>query len=324
MMQVQYRGGILLPAADLWLDPRGSRARAFVSHAHGDHAGKHGETYLSAATARLMAARIGVSPRECVMAFGQPREYAGGQMTLLPAGHVLGSAQFFYESGAGSLLYTGDFKLRPGLASEAIAWRHADTLVMETTFGLPRYVFPARRDVLAGMIAFCQDVLADGDVPVLLGYSLGKAQEILCALAAAGLPAMMHPSAAKITRIYREMHPGIPAFSDFRLQDVSGHVVIWPPSARHSKLFACLRRKRLAAVTGWGLDRSAVYRYGCEAVFPLSDHAGYDDLLRYVEMVSPRRVLTLHGYASEFARDLRARGMEAWSLISPDQLEFGI
>ncbi len=58
--------------------------------------------------------------------------------------------------------------------------------------------------------------------------------------------------------------------------------------------------------------------------FPLSDHADYNDLLHYVEVVRPVRVLTLHGFAQEFARDLRGRGIEAWALTGDNQLEFPI
>ena len=83
-----------------------------------------------------------------------------------------------------------------------------------------------------------------------------------------------------------------------------------------------IKKRRVAMLTGWAMPPGAVHRYQVDAVFPLSDHAGYDDLLKYVELVKPQRVLTLHGYASEFARDLRERGIEAWSLVSPDQLEF--
>jgi len=32
------------------------------------------------------------------------------------------------------------------------------------------------------MISFCRETIDGGDVAVLLGYSLGKAQEILCSL----------------------------------------------------------------------------------------------------------------------------------------------
>src|SRR5207247_10826430 len=74
-------------------------------------------------------------------------------------------------------------------------------------------------------------------------------------------------------------------------------------------------------ISGWAVDPHAVYRYQVDAAFPLSDHADYDDLLRYVELVQPRRVLTLHGFAAAFASDLRARGLEAWALTEENQME---
>jgi DNA ligase-1 len=80
-------------------------------------------------------------------------------------------------------------------------------------------------------------------------------------------------------------------------------------------------RKRVALISGWAVDPHAVYRYQVDAAFPLSDHADYDDLLRYVELVQPRRVLTLHGFAAAFASDLRARGLEAWALSEENQME---
>ena len=74
-------------------------------------------------------------------------------------------------------------------------------------------------------------------------------------------------------------------------------------------------------ISGWAVDPGAIYRYQVDAAFPLSDHADYPDLLRYVELVQPKRVLTLHGFAAEFARDLRERGIEAWALSEENQLE---
>ena len=82
--------------------------------------------------------------------------------------------------------------------------------------------------------------------------------------------------------------------------------------------------RRTAVVTGWALDSGAIYRFRCDAAFPLSDHAGYDDLLGFVERVRPKRVLTLHGFAREFAATLRARGIEAWAIGHPNQLEFAL
>ena len=323
MIPVVYAGGVHVPSIDLWMDPSVPRGFAFVSHAHSDHTGKHRETVLSPGTSRLMRARIGLGGHEHVLEFGETRELRGARFTLLPAGHVHGSSQLCLETNDGSLLYTGDFKLRPGLSSERIAWRNTDTLIMETTFGKPEFVFPPTERVLEQVVNFCREALEDDEVPVLLGYSLGKAQEILCAVAAAGLQPMLHGAVAKMTRIYRDLVPGIPSFAAYKASEVAGHVLICPPSVRGSRMIQGIKKRRVAMLTGWAMTPGAVHRYQVDAAFPLSDHAGYDDLRKYVGLVKPKLVLTLHGYASEFARDLRESGIEAWSLVSPDQLEFG-
>ena len=113
------------------------------------------------------------------MPFGRTHELTPDcHVTLVPAGHIIGSAQFLAESEHGRLLYSGDFKLRPGRAAEVCAVPRADILIMETTFGLPKYRLPPAEGVIADMVRFCRETLAAGAVPVLLGYSLGKAQEI--------------------------------------------------------------------------------------------------------------------------------------------------
>lgn len=323
MISLCYSRGLHLSAHDLWLDPAGAKPLAFVSHAHSDHTARHREFIATAATARLMHARLGGKRREHVLAFGERREFAEFAITLLSAGHIFGSAQCFIETDAGTLLYTGDFKLRPGLAAEPAGWRHADTLIMETTFGRPKYRLPPTAEVHAQIAAFCRETLADGAVPVLLAYSLGKAQELVCAVLAGGLTPMLHDSVWEMTEIHREMRAGFPTgYERYSDDAIGGKVLIFPPGAKRPERLARGPRCRTAVVTGWAIEPGAKYRYQCDAAFPLSDHADYPDLLRYVEMVSPKRVLTLHGFAADFARDLRARGVEAWALSEADQLEF--
>ena len=323
---VRYQRGVYLPSHDLWLDPWDDQPFAFVSHAHADHIGKHREVILSTVTSRLMHARLPDQKRqEHRLDFLQTAAdiRPGMRITLYPAGHIAGSAQSFIETddGAGSVLYTGDFKLRPGLSAEKTGWIQADTLIMETTFGLPRFRFPPTEEVLAEVVKFCQEALEENVVPVLFGYSLGKSQEILCALDRAGLPAMLHGAVHRMTEIYRELQPDFPHFERYDANNVAGKVFICPPSANHSRMLQKIKARRTAMLTGWALTPGAVHRYQTDACFPLSDHADYPDLLRYVELVKPRRVLTLHGYAAAFARDLRARGIEAWALSEENQME---
>lgn len=322
MISVRYQRGVELPECGLWLDPSDSKPFAFVSHAHSDHLGAHAEIIVSAGTSALMKARQPGKRIEHVLPFGEAREFPGFRATLLPAGHIFGSAQSLIETDVGSLLYTGDFKLRPGLSAEPIEWRQVDTLIMETTYGLPRYAMPPTDHTVTHMVEFCRETLDEGAVPVLLGYSLGKAQEILCALVAAGLMPMLHQSVYRLTEIYRAVNSNFPCdYLPYSAEDVAGKVLVCPPSAARTKMVTQIKKRRVAVLTGWALDPGAACRYQCDAAFPLTDHADYPDLVRYVELVKPQRVLTLHGFAAEFARDLRERGIDAWPLTEEHQLE---
>jgi len=328
MIHAVWREGVELPDCGLWLDPRQAVEFAFISHAHSDHTAPHKRVLCTTATARLIAARFG--PADTVfeeMPYRTPREFSGFRATLLPAGHVPGSAMLYLQSETGSLLYTGDFKLRRGLNCEAAELCNAETLIMETTYGLPQYVFPPPEEVLADIINFCRAAHADNEIPVLLGYSLGKAQELLAALTAEHFSILLHPSVWKVTQLVQCLdaaRPGAIAYPPYQKYEAGASlpdrtVLIFPPGAEST--LRRVPRRRVAAVSGWALDPGFVFRSGCDAAFPLSDHASYTDLLRAVEIVQPRRVLTLHGFATEFAADLRARGIEAWALTAPNQLE---
>lgn len=243
-------------------------------------------------------------------------------VSLHHAGHIHGSAMILLEHAEhGRLLYTGDFKLRPGRSAEPCAPPRADLVIMETTYGRPHYALPPTEAVLADVIAFCRAALEDGETPVLFGYSLGKSQEILSALAGAALPVMLHPQTLKLTRVYESLGLAFPPYAAFAAGTCAGHVVICPPQAANAPFVRKIPRRRTAVLTGWALDPGARFRYQCDAAFPLSDHADYPDLLRFVELTQPRRVLTLHGYAADFARDLRERGIEAWAVNQDNQLE---
>jgi Cft2 family RNA processing exonuclease len=321
--EIHYKKGVWLPQVGWWLDGQTRTPRSFVTHAHSDHIARHAEVVCTPATARLLRARLPGKRRETLLGFGETRDIEFGlRATLHPAGHVFGSSMVHLASEHGSLLYTGDFKLRPGYAAEPCRPVRADLLVMETTFGLPKYVFPPDAEIVAAMLAFCRQALADGATPVLLCYSLGKTQEVLRALAPAGLPVMLHEQGFFLTEIHRQLGMEFPDYRRFDARDLGGHVVICPP---HSPgLLQHIPAARTAVITGWALDGGARFRYRTDAAFPLSDHADFPDLLRLVELVQPKRILTLHGYAREFAATLRSRGWDALAIGRDNQLDLSL
>src|SRR5882762_6078989 len=117
--RIEFRAGDLhIPELGLWLDPHEPQlgpGKVFVSHAHSDHVAAHREVILSAPTAKLMQARVPRKRHEHILNFAETHKFeAAGKsykITLLPAGHIFGSAMALLEFEGESLLYTGDFKL---------------------------------------------------------------------------------------------------------------------------------------------------------------------------------------------------------------------
>lgn len=328
VIDVYFQRGLHLPELDLWLDPWDAKPWAFVSHAHADHFARHESALCSDGTAALVHARFGLAESRIEgVSFHVPIVRNGFRLRMLPAGHISGSAMLHVTRihDNASLLYTGDFKTRRGRTAESVNFLSADLLILETTFGLPQYEFPAQMEIEASILRFVHDAFADGETPVLLGYSLGKAQEALALVTEHGIPALLHPTVAAMTAASRAAgYEMLPEPVEFDGHARPGHVVIAPPNALRSKLIRSLKSKRTAMLTGWAMQPNAKYRYRVDEIFPLSDHADHPGLLECVQRVRPKKILTVHGFAREFAAELRGKGMDAWCAAGGDQLELAI
>jgi Cft2 family RNA processing exonuclease len=304
---LDFDDGVHLIGTGIFLDARRVRDRGIVSHAHRDHVARHRRWVASPATAALCARRFEAQELE-VHPFHEPWEEEGGRVTLLPAGHILGSSMVLVERAGTRILYSGDFRLRRSATAEPCHPVRADLLVMECTFGGPRYRFPERAEVLDRVCEFVDGALSRDRVPVLLAYSLGKAQEAAALLGRRGFPVRLHEQAWAMLQVYRQFGHDFPGCEPYR-HARAGAAVILPPVPATRAMLREIGRRRVAFLSGWALDP---WRrpFGCEAAFPLSDHADYDELIALVRRVAPRRVFTLHGPRS-FATRLRRLGYDA-------------
>ena len=320
-MEVRLGNGIHLPGCDLRLDPRRKAPLAVVSHAHSDHAGWHSVTIASFATMDLMKARKPV-PAGCTLIeldYGETYSTDTARITLLPAGHILGSAQVLVETEEGSLIYTGDFKRRQSLTCEEAGSTKAQTLVMECTFGHPRYAFPPVERVREEILSFCRHTLLEGVTPILLAYSLGKSQELLAILSRSGMEVAVHRSIGVMSSVYQKHGVDLGRYTLWNGKNHHGKVIIIPPNSRAAS--EKIEYSRSAVISGWAMDSRAIYRNRCDFAFPLSDHADHGELIEHVEETEAKKVYTVHGFTEEFASDLRAMGIDALALGGGNQLE---
>ncbi len=315
-----WDGGICLPDLDLWLDPVRPRSRAVITHAHSDHVARHSLTFATPATARLITHRFSWPGTIEELSYGERFDLGRARLTLIPAGHVLGSAQVLLDGDFGRLLYTGDLKTRPGFTAAPAEPVPADVLVLESTFGRPRYTFPDQHEVVDAVVRWCRSCLGEKATPVLLGYALGKGQEILSSLANEGFDLVLHPSLFAVTELYRELGCAFPAYRRFEGELNRASVLLCPPRVRSSSVLNRLPHYRTAALTGWAVDGGLRQRLGVDAVFPLSDHADFVELCRYARQVGAGMTYTVLGFDEDLAEHLRRRGIRAQPLRDPQQL----
>jgi len=314
-----------ISSIDAYIDPIKPVDKAIITHAHADHAKPyHKKVLASEDTINIMKLRYGDNCAEefQILKYGEKINVNGIFISLHPAGHILGSSQILLENKGYKTLITGDYKTIKDQSSQEFCLVKSHSIITEATFGLPIFKHPNPNDEIKKLLL---SLNFNNNQSHLVGcYSLGKAQEAHAILTGAGISTVSHPAVAKMTTACR--NAGCPLSTPLIFEDTipPNHVLICPPKVVRSEQFRSIPNLRTAMLSGWALKKSATYRFGVDAAFPLSDHADFPGLLEAVQRVNPKRVITVHGYTREFAAELRRRNYEARSASGGDQLEFDL
>ncbi|WP_197528547.1 MBL fold metallo-hydrolase RNA specificity domain-containing protein [Aeoliella mucimassa] len=271
---------------------------------------RHEYAFATPATGKLYQHRLGKNLRVRELPYGTPTELGSVQLTTLPAGHCLGSAMLLADNGTTRLLYTGDFKLGESLTAREAELPAADILVIESTFGSPRYRLPPREESIEQLVEGVQQTLDSGRTPVVHAYALGKAQEVTAILTRAGFPVLQHSSIAEISRVYERCGVSLGNWSEYKHGVFDGHVVVTLPKSMKGFRLAGLGEAVSIAVTGWAVHPSTQHRWKVDLAVPLSDHADFDQLMEAAKRIAPKKIYTTHGPAG-FDEHLRAAGFDA-------------
>ncbi len=305
----EYKKGVHIKNSGLWLDARRKVDFSFVSHAHIDHAAKHNEILSTKETAKFYEHRWGKAKFH-ILEYNHPRRMDGLKVELFPSGHILGSAQILIENGGIRLVYTGDFKLRRSLTAQKAEIKKCNILILESTFGLPHYVFPPSGEVHDRMADFVETARKEGKTPIFLAYSLGKAQEAMKILSKFGYRLAVHGTITPLAKIYEDFGVKFKNWEHYQSGNLEDRVLIVPPWVRNSRMIDNIARKRIAMLTGWAIDHQAEARFGVDEAIPLSDHADFSELMEYVTKAKPEKIYTVHGFP-EFVDHLKKAGFDA-------------
>jgi putative mRNA 3-end processing factor len=312
--------GLYCAPGGFYIDPVRPVDRAVITHGHADHArAGHGAVLATAATLDIMAERYGRDFAGAMQAapYGEPVARDAVEVILVPAGHVLGSAQAVVRWKGLTMVVSGDYKRRRDPTCPPFEPVGCDVFISEATFGLPVFCHPPDHEEIARLL---RSVAQFPERSHIVGaYALGKAQRIIRLLREAGWerPIYVHGALERLNALYErhgiDLGPLEPATSATKT-DFAGEIVIAPPSALQDRWSRRFPDPVAAFASGWMQVRARARQRGVELPLVISDHADWDELTRTVDELRPGELWITHGREEALARWAELHGVTARAL----------
>src|SRR5215468_1893742 len=224
--------GIYCEPGDFYIDPVHPVPRAVVTHGHGDHARPGNERVLATpGTVAIMQQRYGEAAGGALqpLAYGEMLAIGDVTVRLVPAGHVLGSAQIVLEYRGARVVVSGDYKRRADPTCLPFEPQSCDLFITEATFGLPVFRHPPDRLEIDKLLHSLS--LFPERCHVVGVYALGKCQRVLALLRRAGYeePVYLHGGLIGLTELYERLGvalgPVLP-WTEAPREELKGRIVL--------------------------------------------------------------------------------------------------
>lgn len=314
--------GLYCKPADLYIDPVRPVKNAVITHGHADHARPgHHTVYATEMTHAIMRIRYGINHAQCYRAleyeevFQLPNDV---ELRLIPAGHILGSAQVVLTYWGGKIIISGDYKRSEDPTCIPFKVENCDVFVTEATFGLPVFHHPAIAQEIGKLL---HSIHLSPERCHLVGvYALGKCQRLICALREAGYHdrIYLHGALVQLCRFYQsvgcDLGDWIPVSKIKDKSQLKGKIVLAPPSALNDRWSRRLPDVLTIMASGWMQIRARSKQRRAELPMVISDHCDWQELLMTAKEVGAPEVWITHGREDALAWELNKRGFEARSL----------
>src|SRR5690606_15104394 len=298
--------GLYCKVGDFYIDPWKPVKTALITHGHSDHMRWGMAHYICHHhTVPILKLRLGEENSVQGVGYGEEFEIKGVKISFHPAGHIIGSAQIKLSYQGEVWVFTGDYKLASDGVSQPYEQLRCDHFITESTFGLPVYQFPSAHDIYAAINRWWKKNAEEGYNTVLLGYALGKAQNMLAHADCTIGDICLHGAVANVNAALNEVgyqFQGERITSDTDRSRINDALIVAPPSASDTPWLRKLKPYRIGMCSGWMQLRGARRRRGVDMGFPLSDHSDWGQLNQAVVQTGAKHIYVTHGYENVFSR----------------------
>jgi len=320
-MLEQTPAGLYCRTANFHIDPWQPVENAVITHGHGDHARWGNQHYLAVKSSeRILRTRLGDDINLQTVEYGETISLNGLQVSLYPAGHILGSAQIRLERGGEVWVVSGDYKIEPDVTCAPFEPLKCHTFVSESTFGLPVFKWRPQAEIFDAINHWWRENRERGQTSILFAYSLGKAQRIIAGLDPSIGPILTHGAVENMNQCYREAGVALPPTchpADAAAKpEFAGAMVVAPPSADSPGWTKKFSQAAKAFASGWMQIRGNRRRRSIDRGFVLSDHSDWPGLVSAIRQTGAETIWVSHGYTAEMVQWLRENGLNAMGVAT--------
>lgn len=322
MCEVIYNEGIQLKGTDLWFDAKKKVNLSFISNANIQALPPHDRIIATPETLKLIETKTSDSiALSCP--YNRPFALGNAKIELIPSGYSLGASQIVVDINNKRIVYTGDLKIGDSPTSKFIEIRRCDVLIMKCRYGDPEFNFPPSEDVCSQLFEFAKESLYFNYTPVIFIDIFGKSMDLIQYLGNKNLKLGIHKSIYRYLQLYEELGFEFKNAERLKTKNIRKKVLVLPLHARTAKQLELLNKKRTCVVTGLAKGNEKIVKssFNVDLAYAMSNHAGYDELVQYVEIVKPKEIYLLEGQSVEFAKSLKSRGYNAKPIENQIQLK---
>ena len=320
------RKGLYCRPGGFHIDPYGGAKRAVITHGHSDHARPgHDHVLATRETLAVMTTRLGTPARLSTqaVAYGETIAIGDVAVTLVPAGHVLGSAQVLIEWKGVRVVVSGDYKRSDDPTCVPFELVPCHLFITEATFALPVFQHGDARAEVAKLIKSCAQFPERAHVVGV--YGLGKCQRVIALLREAGYerPIYLHGALAACCALYESFGVrlgALKAATGAKREELKGEIVLAPPSAIADRWSRRLPDPVTAFASGWMRVRARARQQGVELPLVISDHADWRELTGTIAETGAEEVWVTHGREDALLHHIKTTGRRgrALALIGRD------
>jgi putative mRNA 3-end processing factor len=301
------------------VDPARRVERAIITHGHSDHARPgHGAVLATPETIAIMKARLGPESAGSFqeLRYGESLSMGDVAVRLVPAGHILGSAQVVIEHRGQRAVVSGDYKRQTDPTAAPFELVRCDLFITEATFGLPVFRHESGEREIGRLL---KSVQTFADRTHLVGaYGLGKTQRLIALLRKAGYdrPIWLHGALQSMCDLYTRLGVDL---GELRLvtdasDKLAGQIVLCPPSALKDRWSRRLADPVTAFASGWMRVRARARQRGVELPLVVSDHCDWPELVETIRETEAQEVWVTHGREDALVHQIALMGKRGRAL----------